>query len=214
MLSSLGQGAGDVLRDLAADSDFLEAREGRELVASLAAQIGRQQRPEDIAALLTAVKSLAQANSSALPIILQRVAARSGTPLAEQIAAATGGKAETLMKSLLAAAAQRAADEAAPIKARIAAVEQLRLATFADQKALLASLLSPAIAADVQSAAVSTLASFDVPDVAEVILAGFAALSPRLKGQATDVLLSRPAWTTALLSALESGMLSTGDLDP
>ncbi len=214
VLSSLGQGAGDVLRDLAADSDFLEAREGRELVASLAAQIGRQQRPEDIAALLTAVKSLAQANSSALPIILQRVAARSGTPLAEQIAAATGGKAETLMKSLLAAAAQRAADEAAPIKARIAAVEQLRLATFADQKALLASLLSPAIAADVQSAAVSTLASFDVPDVAEVILAGFAALSPRLKGQATDVLLSRPAWTTALLSALESGMLSTGDLDP
>ena len=67
-------------------------------------------------------------------MIIQRLAARSGTPLAEQIAAATGGKAETLMKSLLAAAAKRAADEAAPLKARIAAVEQLRLATFADRK--------------------------------------------------------------------------------
>src|SRR5262249_37749164 len=141
VLSSLGQGSGDVLRQLSADPEFIEAREGRELVASLAAQIGRQQRPEDIADMLTALKALAQANSSALPIIIQRLAARSGSPLAEQIASATGGKAEALMKSLLSSATQRSADENAPLKARIAAIEQLRLATFADQKALLASLL-------------------------------------------------------------------------
>jgi putative membrane-bound dehydrogenase-like protein len=214
VLSSLAQGAGETLRKLAADAEFTESREGRELVASLAAQIGRQQRPEDIAELLTAAKALAQANSTALPIIIQRVAARSGTSLAEQIAAATGGKAEMMMKSLLAAAAQKAADASAPLKARVAAIEQLRLATFADQQGLLASLLSPAAAADVQSAALSTLASFDATDVAEVIVASFAALSPRLKGQATDVLLSRPAWTTAMLTALESGRLSIGDIDP
>ncbi len=214
VLSSLGQGAGQALRELAADSEFIDSREGRELIASLAAQIGRQQRPEDIAELLDAMKALARANSTALPIIVQRVAARSGTALAEQIAAATGGKAEMLMKSLLASAAQRAADETAPLKARIAAIEQLRLATFADEKGLLASLLSPAIAADVQSAALSTLASFDATDAAELIVAGFPAFSPRLKGQATDVLLSRPAWTTALLTALESGRLSVGDIDP
>ena len=47
-----------------------------------------------------------------------------------------------------------------------------------------------------------------------MIVGQFRGLSPRLKGQATDVLLSRPAWTTALLSALEAGKLSTGDLDP
>src|SRR5262249_7173064 len=149
VLSSLGQGAGDVLRQLSANPEFIEAREGRELVASLADQIGRQQRPEDIAEMLTALKALAQANYTALPIIIQRLPARSGSPLAEHIAAATGGKAETLMKSLLASAAQRSADENAPLKARIAAIEQLRLATFADQRQLLGSLLSPAIAADV-----------------------------------------------------------------
>jgi len=72
------------------------------------------------------------------------------------------------MKSLLAGAVKRAADEATPIKTRIAAVEQLRLATFADQRGLLrVRFLSPAVAADVQSAALSTLASFDAADVAE-----------------------------------------------
>ena len=49
VLSSLGEGRGRALRQLAADDEFIEAKEGRELLASLAAQIGRQQRPEDIA---------------------------------------------------------------------------------------------------------------------------------------------------------------------
>jgi putative heme-binding domain-containing protein len=46
------------------------------------------------------------------------------------------------------------------------------------------------------------------------VLARFAGFSPRLKSQATDVLLSRPNWTLALLAALENGQLSAGDLDP
>src|SRR5437763_3945662 len=108
VLSSLGQGAGEALRILASDAQFLDAKEGRELLASLATQIGRQQRPDDIAETLQALSALAKGNSPALPTIVQRLGARAGTPLAEQIAAATGGKAETLMKSLLADAGRRA----------------------------------------------------------------------------------------------------------
>lgn len=214
VLSSLSEGAGDALKQLAGDSQVVESKEGREMLASLAAQIGRQQRPADIAAAMTALRGLAEANSPALPTIIQRLAAKSGTPLAEQIATATGGKAETLMKSLLAAAAKRAADESSPVKARAAAVEQLRLASFGDQKELLSSLLSPAVAAELQAAALTTLASFDAGDVAEVVIGRFAGLSPRLKGQATDLLLSRPAWTMALLGALEGGQVTSGELDP
>src|SRR5262249_37441317 len=101
VLSSLGEGAGEALRMLASDGEVLEAREGRELVASLAAQIGKQQRPADIVETMNALAALAKANSIALPTIIQRLGARAGTPLAEQIAAATGGKAEALMKSIL-----------------------------------------------------------------------------------------------------------------
>jgi len=72
-------------RQLAVDQAFLESREGRELLASLAAQIGASNGRKTSPRRLKALTALAQANSSALPIIIQRLAARSGTPLAEQI---------------------------------------------------------------------------------------------------------------------------------
>jgi putative membrane-bound dehydrogenase-like protein len=214
VLSSLGEGAGEALALITADDKYRDGKEGRELVASLAGQIGKQQRPEDVKLVLKTLTELAKVNSTVLPIIVQRLAARKGTSLAEQIAVATGGKAELLMKALLATAAKQAADDGLPLKARALAVEQLRLSQFADQQELLGSLLAPAVPLDLQSAALSTLASFDAAEVAEVAIARFAVLSPRLKGQATDVLLSRPAWTLALLAAVESGRLNSGDLDP
>jgi putative heme-binding domain-containing protein len=214
VLSSLGQGAGEALAALAADSEFRDSQAGRELLAGLATQIGKQQRADDVAELLKTLATLTKENAAVLPLIVQRLAAREGSPLAEQVAAATGGRAEELMKSLLAAAAKTAADENAPLKARIAAVEQLRLSNFADQSELLAGLLAPAVAADLQSAALATFGSFDAPEAADLVLAQFAGFSPRLKSQATDVLLSRPAWTLALLDALSSGTVSSGDIDP
>ncbi len=214
VLSSLGEGAGAALSLIAADEKFAATREGRDLLTSLATQIGKQQRPDDVAETLQTLAALAEANSTLLPQLVQRLAARPKTPFAEQIAAATGGKAEALMTTLIAEAAQRAADEGAPLNARVAAVEQLRLATFAPQQQVFAGLLAPAIPVDLQSAALATLGSFDAAEVADLVLARFAAFSPRLKGQATDVLLSRPAWTMSLLAALEKGQLSAGDLDP
>ncbi|HZN33592.1 MAG TPA: PVC-type heme-binding CxxCH protein, partial [Pirellulaceae bacterium] len=214
VLSSLGEGAGGALSLIAADAGFRDSKEGRELLASLATQIGKQQRPDDVAETLKTLAALAKENSTLLPPLVQRLAARPGSPLAQQIAAATGGKAEALMKLLIAEAAAKAADENAPLKARVAAVEQLRLASFAGQQPLFAGLFAPAVAADLQSAALATLASYDAADVAELVLSRFAGFSPRLKSQATDVLLSRPAWTLALLGALEQGQVSAGDLDP
>jgi putative heme-binding domain-containing protein len=118
------------------------------------------------------------------------------------------------MRTLLAESAKRAADEKAPLRARVAAVEQLRLGRFADHQDVLAGLLAPTTAAELQAAAIGTLGAFDAPEVAELLLSRYAALSPRLKAQATDVLLSRPAWVMALLTALETGAVSTGDIDP
>jgi putative membrane-bound dehydrogenase-like protein len=214
VLSSLGQGAGEALAAFATDAKFRDTPPGKELLASLAAQIGKQQQAEDIAELLKTLSALAKESAPALQTIVQRLAAREGTPLAQQVAAATGGKAEELMQSLLASAAKTAADESAPLKTRVAAVEQLRLGKFADERQLLAELLAPIVPADLQAAALATLGSFDAAEVADFLLARFAAFSPRLKGQATDVLLSRPAWTVSLLGAIEAGNISSGDVDP
>jgi putative heme-binding domain-containing protein len=214
VLSSLGEGAGEVLSLLLADPDYRASKAAPELLGNLATQIGKQQRAEDVAETLKSLAILAKENSPLLPLIVQKLAAKEGSPLAQQVAAATGGKAEAVMQALLAQAAAAAGDEEAPLARRVAAVEQLRLSKFAEQRELLFTLLGPAVPADLQSAALRTLASYDAAEVAELALSRFAAFSPRLKSQATDVLLSRPAWTLALLAAIEAGQVGSGDLDP
>lgn len=214
VLSSLGEGAGEVLSFLAGDKAFRDTKPGREILGSLATQIGKQQREEDIALTLQTLAALAKENTPALAVIVERLAPPSGSPLSQQIAAATGGKAEEVMRSLIVAAAKTAGDEEAPLPRRVAAVEQLRLSKFAEQHELLAALLGPAVPVDLQSAVLRALSSYDSPEVAELVLSQFAAFSPRLKGQGTDLLLSRPAWTLALLDAIGAGQVGTGDLDP
>jgi putative heme-binding domain-containing protein len=214
VLSSLGQGAGEALAALARDAKFRDSPAGRQWIASLAAQIGKQQRADDVAELLRTLAALTKENAAVLPTIVERLAAKEGTPLAKQVAAATGGKAEELMKSLLAEAAATAAKDDAPLRDRVAGVSQLRLSKFADQRELLTGFLAPAVPVDLQSAALATLGSYDAPEVADLVLAQFSGFSPRLKGQATDLLLSRMPWTLALLDALAAGNVSAGDLDP
>lgn len=214
ILSSLNEGAGEVLQALAADPDFLDHTAGRELLASLATQIGRQQRPADQQLALTTLQRLSAANSPTLPTLIQRLAPRKGTEFAAKIAVATGGKAETLMRSLLEAAVKRATDDKAGLKSRVAAVEQLRLGEYRDYSEVFPALLAPAVPPDLQAAALATLASYDSPEVSTLVLERFAVFSPRLKGQATDLLLSRPVWLAGLLSALEGGTIGSGDIDP
>jgi putative membrane-bound dehydrogenase-like protein len=211
--SSLAEGAGEVLAQLAADPEFRGSTAGRDLLGSLAAQIGRQQRADDVANLLKALRGLTD-DLQTLQAIVAKLGAAEGSPLARQVAAATGGRADELMKSLLAEAATVAADESAAEKARIAAVQQLRLGRHADSAEVLAALLAPAVPAELQSAALATLGSFREDEVAEAILAAYPAFSPRLKSQAADLLLSRPAWTLALVAAIEAQSVSLGDVDP
>jgi putative heme-binding domain-containing protein len=58
------------------------------------------------------------------------------------------------------------------------------------------------------------MAAMDHPGVAEAILGAMPRMSPALKGQATDLLLSRAAWASALLDAIEQGRLPPSELDP
>lgn len=214
VLSALGEGAGRVLAMLAADEQVSASRAGRELVASLAAQIGRQQRPEDVEAVVAAVRKLADERSPLAALILERLAARPGTPLAARLEEATGGKAQELIRTLVAAAAQRAADPSAPLPVRLAALESLRLARWEEHRDLLTGLLDPQHPLALQAAALATMAAMDHPGVAEAVLARLPQMGPAVKGQATDLMHSRPAWALALLEAVEQGRLPSSELDP
>jgi putative heme-binding domain-containing protein len=78
---------------------------------------------------------------------------------------------------------------------------------------LLAGLLTPRHPPAVQQAALSALAQLPQASAAQRLLADWDLFSPRLRGQAVEVLLSRPAWTRLLLAHIEQGKMTAGQLD-
>lgn len=212
--SSLAEGSGVVLAALASDTAFRATPAGRDWLRLLSEQIGKQQRGDDVAELIGVLRGLPPAETAVLQAILQGLAAKPGAPLAEQIAAATGGRAEELTRQLVAAAARRAVEDGLKTPERVAAVQQLRLGRLAELEPTLVRLLEPAQPAEVQTAALDVLASFRDPQVAPLLVRRWSGLSPRLRTQAADVMFSRPEWILALLDAVQADAISLGDVDP
>ncbi|MCA9211212.1 MAG: c-type cytochrome, partial [Planctomycetales bacterium] len=142
------------------------------------------------------------------------LAAKPGSVLEQQIAAASGGQAAELMRELLTKARADAVDKTRPLEQRVAAVQLLRLGKLDGQEETFAALLAPSEPADIQAAALDSLASFDAPEVADTISGVWRTLSPRLRTRAGDVLFSRESWLRFLLEAVQSQQIAVADLDP
>jgi mono/diheme cytochrome c family protein len=66
----------------------------------------------------------------------------------------------------------------------------------------------------VQAAALAALGRFGEGEISEPIVAAWRGMSPALRLQGAELLLSRAATAAALVAALESGDLTSRDLDP
>jgi len=212
--SSLAEGAGDVLAILTENKPFRESEVGQAWITALAAQIGKQQRSDDLAAVLDLLRRMPPEETAAIRAIVQGLAAKSGSELQRQLAAVTGGQAEKLMRELLAEATQTAGHREAALPQRVAAVQRLRLGSLAGREELFFSLLAPSEPAEVQSAAIATLSAYESPEVAALLIQQWRGLSPSLRLRAADALFSRDAWLPSLLEAMEAGQIAVGDLEP
>jgi putative heme-binding domain-containing protein len=83
-----------------------------------------------------------------------------------------------------------------------------------DDRDALAALLRPQVSSAVQQAAVAALGRTDDRRAAELLLAGWRGHSPQLRSIVLDALLSRPAWTSVLLSSLEDTCTPPAEIDP
>jgi putative membrane-bound dehydrogenase-like protein len=81
-----------------------------------------------------------------------------------------------------------------------------------DLKAL-QSLLAPQTPTTLQSAALQTLGRYVDAGAADPLIAAWRSLSPAVKSQALEVLLSRPAWQTRLLEAIRAKKIAVSDVD-
>jgi putative membrane-bound dehydrogenase-like protein len=119
------------------------------------------------------------------------------------------------LDGMYAAARKLAANAKTPPAQRAQAV--LILGRGLDRKrqdeALLASLLVPQEPDQVQAAAVDTLGKLRDPEVPGLLLRRWKAYGPSLRSRVLDVLLSRPAWTTALLDGIEKKQVLPFEVD-
>ncbi|MEX0938367.1 MAG: PVC-type heme-binding CxxCH protein [Pirellulales bacterium] len=216
VLSSLADGKGDVLAELARDAKFHDSDAGRKLLAVLAEQIVAQGRDDQVAQLLATLQSLPDAADPVTQAIIQG-ATRGGDvdpALREQLAAATGGRADALLDELVQQAIATAQDEKQSDEHRADAVRSLQIAGTEHVRELLASLLDHRQPLSVQLAALSTLGRIDQADIPHIVIERLDSMSPKLRGEALEVLFSRPDWLRKTLVAIESGELAPSDIDP
>lgn len=215
--SSLAEGAGRILVSLAGNAAFRGSAGGGQFLATLATQISMANQPDDIAlalAALDAVPAEETAVRQTLARALSRGLARSRSHLRELVSTGRAAGLSEVLAAMLEAARRNAADGALPAQQRIEAIKTLSLDEFKSARSVLAALLDSRQPHEVQLAALTTLAAFDDPGVAEVILAAWPTLGPRLREPAAEALLARRGRIDALLSAVEQGTLAAGELPP
>ena len=96
---------------------------------------------------------------------------------------------------------------------RILAIQALRGGHFNIVEPVLDKILVPNATPNVEVAAIDSLAAFDDPDVAKIILAHWANLSPQAHEHAFDALVGHKNRVPILLQAVRSGKLDRAALD-
>lgn len=210
--SGLRQGAGGLLARLALDSRRARSDGGRAVLAALAAQIGRQQSPEDIAVLLQVMSRLEDTETTRL--IVTSLALPADSPLAKRLAEVTGGRTAVVLRNVLAEATQLALDATQKADRRAQAVRQLSLGTWQEVRDVLAAALSAEQPLEVQLASVQTLARWNDPDAARLLLEAWPHMAPSVRQRAADAFVIRATWSRNLLDAVEQGVIPAGDISP
>lgn len=118
------------------------------------------------------------------------------------------------LRDLLAEAGRIAADHKAVESERLACIELLGVAAenAADLTAL-AELLRSRHSSAIQTAAVHAMTARNLADTANQLLAGWQSHLPSLRAQILDRLLARSQWTHELLTAIESKVVSSTEVD-
>ena len=214
VLSSLHDGAGEVFDVVGRDLRFRSKVHGRDFLLTLARQIGAVNRRDELAVVLKMINSLPPAEKPLAEKLVQALVEKQKGASRERILTAAGGKAGELLGELLRESRDIANDQQKAIEQRVAAIRSLRLAPLADVRMLFAELLDLRQPIEVQAAVLASLAEYDTPDVAALVLGSWRSFSPILRAQAAETLLSRPAWIEALLQQIEAGNVGRGDLDP
>ncbi|MFP6765465.1 MAG: PVC-type heme-binding CxxCH protein, partial [Planctomycetaceae bacterium] len=212
--TSLHSEAGTAFAELSGNEAFRATSHGQTILKALAGQIGHADRQDEIAIVLRSLQRLPVAAKPLAESLVQALVKEQQGPAREQLLSAAGGRAGEILGELLKTARQTADNDDKPLEERIAAIRTLKLSSFEAEADRLGKLLNLQQPGRVQSAVLETLGEFSSERVAILIVAQWRGFSPLVRTQATETLLSRPAWISTFLTAVEEGSVGRGDVSP
>jgi putative membrane-bound dehydrogenase-like protein len=214
--SSLATGAADFAAAVLSDATLRSSAHGAEFLATLANQIGRSKSDADITAFAAAIDQLDSDDEAtqtlAKNLVVALLADGNGAPT-DQLARSSQGLVGSILSNLLTTARSTALNQEEEAASRLEAITILGCGSFSAQRPAFDELLAPQQPQPVQEAVMKILGRFTDAGVVELLLQKWSSLTPSVRASATEVLLSRPAWAEALLSAVEQKVVSAGDFD-
>ncbi|MEX0614075.1 MAG: c-type cytochrome, partial [Pirellulales bacterium] len=213
--SSLASGAAEFVARVLADDELRQAGYVREFLGTMASQIGRAKKSQDLRIAVEALDRLTGDDGTVLAknLLVALLDGGSGATIDELIEHSSGQVKEIAI-TLLTDARTTALDENQPTDARLEAISVLGCGGFLAQRTAFDELLAPQQPQPIQEAVLKMLGRFSDTAVADIMLAKWQGLTPDLRASAAEVLLSRPDWTEALLLAVENDEIPPGDFDP
>jgi putative heme-binding domain-containing protein len=118
------------------------------------------------------------------------------------------------LATLVKRAAAEALNDTLPVGKRVLAIRALRGGRFENVEPLLKKVIESHAPAEVESAAVDSLAAFDQPEAGRVILAHWRSYGPEARKHAVAALLGQRNRAPMLLKAIEDGQVEPSALDP
>ena len=118
------------------------------------------------------------------------------------------------LPGMLADAQRAAVSDEIDLDRRTRAVRFLKGGTWAQVAPALGKILSSPAAPELHEAAIETLASFEEPAAAELLLSGWNGYGPAARARAVDALIRRQGWVEQLLAAVDSGAIAPAAIDP
>ena len=217
ILSSLAKGADAVLARLVSAPTLDPAPPQRAIRRQLAVCVGARKDPAEVGRVLTALAKAASADNR--PVLLSALAGlneglkRSRSDL-RTAATSAGPESAALVSDMLKQAAEIASQDAAAEDVRIEAIELIGGDSFENARDVLIGLLAPRYSTNLQRAAVKTLAAYPNPEVTPALLNQWRTLTPSLRTEVVEQLLARADRTTAVLDAVEAGVIPPAQISP
>ncbi|MBS0210910.1 MAG: c-type cytochrome [Planctomycetes bacterium] len=212
--SSLADDAAPVLADLLADAEVRQSTAIRPLLISLATQVSRRNRADEVALVANALKAVPAGELAIGKVIARGMMDGRGGEARRQLFGSDGSTPLIDMRSTLAAASTTALDAKLALAKRTEAISWFSMGELSAALAIAPQLLDSKQPAEVQLAMISALDEFREGEVARPVIAQWSALSPRVKSAALDMLMTRSDRVGLLLDAVEAEQFPAHEIDP